>query len=618
MSTSDIILHSYLYTSTRDKSEEIRYAKKVDALLKLNEKTTGDDFLTPLSYYLEILENTNKVLFDYMSAEKKERLLRDLQITYLLLLTQKKYEQQHQKYEHLKYDEAAQKCAALIDALNYEKDCKDKGIIPAPDQGLATDGYPVQYLGLYWGQWLAQKMTEWMDRKTKTIIEAMSSLNEKRLYWVWGSSLLKTVLEIMPPDFFNADQAKQVVRTPDPYTGCLSWTLYYFRFSLNLGLLLKHTISGPWMSKEEKSIPWTERFQTQWAQRKFTLLNDSLWGICNMASFFWLTGKGLLGTMGDLLTIVLLVFDISVSLWDFEEQKTKYNKEMLDYENHINQLNEKIRKPKADIEAEEEHQRKIKQYQIQLHTLERARSKCKREWDSSKISLINTITYSVGLLLAFVLLTAPFFPIAAAALTALVVSGAVICFTFNVIYNSIKGGIEVYKARESVKEAKLDYKLKIDAFKELISKNPDLNDNEKKLLFLEIKQSKAETDFQKQKVVLQTMHLIRSILFEALVPTIIFVSFVFLPLGVGFGVLGAVIALAILSNLTINALFKPEKEELSEFDEEEYSAFCEDLNNQDQKSSKTVGFFPAVAPEASKSDGDQPSLDSDENLIHST
>lgn len=91
-----------------------------------------------------------------------------------------------------------------------------------------------------------------MDRKTKTIKESMGWFNEKRLYWVWASSLLKVILAALPDDFFNVGQATEVVKAPDPYTGTLSWALYYFRFSLNMFLLLKHTISGPWMSEREK------------------------------------------------------------------------------------------------------------------------------------------------------------------------------------------------------------------------------------------------------------------------------------------------------------------------------------------------------------------------------
>lgn len=620
MATSSVILQSYLYTFNSNKTEELRYDEQVEALLTFNKKAKGGDFLTPLSYYRDLLGNTDKVMFAYMNLDQKNQLLRDLQTTYLLLLTQKKYEQQHQKEEHVKdYDKDIKQCQGFIDALNYEQVCKDKEIKPAPEHGYATDGYPVQYLGISWGQWLASQMVAMMDRKTKTIKEAMGALNEKRLYWVWGSVLLKTVLELMPADFFNVDQAKQTIRTPDPYTGCLSWALYYFRFSLNLSLLLKHTISGPWMSEEEKSTPWTERFLTQWDQRKFTLLNDSLWATANIVCYFWLNGGGVLGTWGDALTIALLVFDISVTVWDFEEQKTQYNKEMLDYDINIDKLKKQLAEVTHYSDDDEPYIRQIKEYRVQLHALVRAQGQCQKDWDYKKLTLINNIAYAVGLMLAFILLTTPFLPITGAALTAVGVAGAVLCFAFTVIYNAVKGGMEINKTQTSAEKAEQDHKNKIKVLTDLIKQNSDLdeNENEKRFIFLEIKKLKAETEYQKQMVVSQTMHLVRSILFEALVPALIFVNLVFLPLGIGFGVLGAIVALAILSNLLINNVFKPEKEPLTQFNETEYQDFCKDLDHGDRKSSTAQNFFKptkeqpiAEAPQQNKLEKNGNEIDS--------
>ncbi|CEG58948.1 hypothetical protein [Legionella fallonii] len=595
MATSSLILQSYFKTVSNGKKDKQSYNKKVKEFLKTNR---GADFLTPLNHYISILEDTEQAMLPFMTAEKKKQVLRDLQVALLLLMTQKRHELQHQKTENVTtYNAHIKNCCQLIDAIQYEEERKARKMKLAPDHGYATDGYPVQYLGLSWGQWFAGMMVDWADRKTKTIKEVMGAVNEKRLYWVWGSSLLKTTLDLMPADIFNVEQAKQAIRTPDPYTGYMSWILYYFRFALNLSLLLKHTISGPWMSKEEKKTPWTERFLTQWDQRKFTLLNDSLWATANMVCFFWLTGKGVLGTWGDLLTLVLLVFDISMAVWDFEEQKTRHNKEMLDYETNIKKLKEQINKPKEDTQSQEDYDRMLIEYKIQLLALEKAQTQCKKDWDYQKISLINNITYAAGLMLAFALLTTPFLPIAGPAALALVVTGAVLCFALTVIYNAVRGGIEIYKAKQSASEVQEDCANKIALF---LKNDPPLDDNEKRLLFLEIKKLKAETSYQEQMVVLQTMHLIRSILFEALLPAVIFASFVFLPIGAGFGILGAVLALTLASHFIINAAFKPEKEKLGEFNEQEFEVFCKDPEHWDPKAAKSQTFFSSSTkqPEA--------------------
>lgn len=592
MSTSSLILQSYLKTFNSDKETELRYKEKVDELLEYNRKAKGGDLMAPLSFYLAILENTDEVMLHYMNEENKKKLLRDLQVAYLLLLAEKKYEKEHQKYENLKiYAQHIKRCEELIDCLNYNKVCEEQKRNPSPAHSHATDGNPVKYLSIFLGKELAEMIVDSLDRKTKTIKEAMGWFNEKRLYWVWGSSLLKVILAALPTDFFNVGQATKVVTAPDPYTGTISWALYYFRFSLNMFLLLKHTISGPWMSKTEKKTPWTERFLTQWDQRKFALLNDSIWATGNLVCFFWLTGKGALGTWGDVLTLALLVFDISMAIWDYEEQKTRHNKEMLDFENDIKQLKKLIRKTKEGSEEDDERDKKIKEYELQLLGLERAQKQCVRNWDLQKISLHTNIAYAVGLMLAFALLAAPFLPFSGPALIAIIITGAVLCLAFTVINNAVKGGIEVYKARMSAKEAREEYNNKVELFKFLLEKNPDLDDNEKKFLFLEIKKLKAETDYQKQMVVFQTMHLLRSVLIESLIPAIVFVSFVFLPLGIGFAVLGATIGVAIATNLMINAIFKPTKDTIKAFDEKEYESFCKNPDNWGKLSKSKQGFF---------------------------
>ncbi|WP_277619256.1 hypothetical protein [Legionella norrlandica] len=369
MATSSLILQSYLETLKNDEEIELRYDEKVEELLEYNRKAKGGDFMTPLSFYLGILENTDEVILHYMNEENKKKFLRDLQVTYLLLLAEKKYEEQHQKVENFRiYTKHLKRCAELIDYLNYKKISLGQETPLTQKYRQATDGYPVKYLSIFLGKELAEKIVDSLDHKTKTIKEAMGWFNEKRLYWVWGSSFLKVILGALPTDFFNVTQATQVVKAPDPYTGTISWALYYFRFSLNMFLLLKHTIKGPWMSEKEKRKPWTERFLTQWDQRKFSLLNDSIWATGNLVCFFWLTGKGALGTWGDVLTLALLVFDISIAIWDFEEQKTRHNKEMLDFDNNIKGLERLIKKAKEKFkeEGDEETAKKIREYELQL------------------------------------------------------------------------------------------------------------------------------------------------------------------------------------------------------------------------------------------------------------
>lgn len=572
MTTSSIILQSYLNTSNVEMTDTLRV--NVEKLLEYNNRVKGDGFLTPLQYYLDDLETKDKCLIDLLDSAEREKTLRHLQVTLLLLLSQQQYELEHQQYENKnKYDEKIDKCNHLIDYINGELN-SDTPVSPAQGEGL--DGNPVKYLFMYFAQYFATTLVNIADRKSKTIREAMTWFNDKRLYWVWGSSLLKMTLDMIPPDFFNASQAVDAVKAPDPYTGTISWALYYFRFSLNLFLLLKHTIRGPWMSEVEQQIPWTERFKTQWDQRKFTLLNDSIWATANLVCFFWLNGKYGLGPWGDLLTLSLLLFDVSMAIWDFAEQSTKYNEEKEGYEKDIKALKDIITEQQKSVAKEQNELTKqallqsIKENELKCSGLVRALEKCNREWGYTQISLATGITYALGLMLAFALLTMPFLPVSGPAIMAITITGAVLCFAFTVINNAIKSGLEVYKAYASKQDAHDDYLLKLKLFKE----NPPIEENEKKLLFLQIKRSKAEMEFQKEMILFQTMHFLRSVFIEACTPALVFASFVFFPLGVGIGVLGAALGVAISSNILIE-LSKPEKQKVMELDqnENEYELF---------------------------------------------
>lgn len=605
MSTSHLIVESYLATADIKQTNEIQ--ERVSASLNRDPQA---ERLTPLNYHLGVLDKTNPNTFCYLNDIQKNQLLRELQVAYFFLVAQKQYEITHQKTENIKkYDVYLVLCQKLIDSLHQQMN-PNNPFPPLP----VSEGHPEKYLFIQYAKWLADAMVDFADRKTKTIQKAMGWFNEKRLYWVWGSSLLKTVLELLPDDFFNTSQAAGAVKSPDPYTGTLSWALYYFRFSLNLFLLLKHTLRGPWMSEEEKQMPWTERFTTQWEQRKFTLLNDSLWATANLVCFFWLNGKTGLGTWGDLLTLGLLVFDISVAAWDYAEQNTRYHKEMSNYDNDIHQLgqaNEILQQVLVEKDTEQEQievKKALYENELKIAALKRAQTQCKTEWRHQQFGLALNISYAVGLMLAFTVLTVPFLPITGPALMAVGTIGAVLCFALTVVYSTIKSGAEVYKAYYSKKELQQELE---DLIKEWMTTPPE-DENMKKLLFLEIKTLEAETEHQKNKVVYQTLHFLRSLVIESLTPALIFASFVFLPLGGALGVLAAALITAIISHLVIEMAFKPKDLKPIEFDEENYSNFCNNV----EKKNRTSERHPASDGRFFNQKPDQPASDNqqDEHL----
>ena len=593
MITSSGILQSYLIDSLNAKNKlrhEELLKRHHEELLKNNLYSVDGGFLTPLSFYAGILADTDEILISYMSPEQKAQRTHDLQVAYLLLLTQKEFELRHQKTENrAEYIEQIKKCETMLDKLNP---AWQERIDKAPEQAHFSDGKPVKYLGIMLGKEFAQQLVD--SGKCKTIREYVGALNGKRLYWVWGSSFLKTMLSLVPEGFRNAVQAGEIVKIPDPYTGCLSWGLYYFRFSMNFFLLLKHTVQHPWMSQDEIDEGLFNRFSTQWTQRKFTLLNDSLWATANLLCFFWLTGKGVLGTAGDALTVVLLLFDTSVALWDFAEQQTLHKAQIQQYEHDIGLLDAEIKKLIGD---DDESKAQKLQLEMQKNALERDKKECISNWALQKIGLYTNIAYAAGLMAAFVVMTMPFVPIAAGLASTLGVVGAVVCFAMTVINNAVQSGIEIHKTKSALQNNEDNFMVQVNLLKkQVFLKKIKFPDDAKKLLFLEIKRLDAKTEYQQQTVSLQIAHLIRSIMLEAFIPAAIFSCLVFMPLGIGLAALAGGLALAMASNLLINASFTPDAEMLKvkPFDVDEYNGFCALL--QEDKSSKDYhAFFKSKA-----------------------
>jgi hypothetical protein len=653
MFTSSLILKAYELTATSDANEKQHDKQRTTKLLRFNQARHGADLLVPLNFYLDSLNDVEPVFFPYMTEVQLKETQRTLQVTYLFLLAEQKYELAHQKKENSnRYNETILQCEHFIDELKCHLHCRKQNIIPSPEQGLLSAEKPTAYLGLAAGNLLAESMVKVASGSaTKTMMNQMEWVNDKRLYWVWASSVLKSILTNFPFDFLpvdpnRVDKAATLISQPDLYSGTMSWGLYYFRFALNLGLLLKHTLSGPWMSKVEEREPWTERFCTQWDQRKFVLLNDFVWATGNLACFFWLYGKGALGTWGDVLTLGLLVFDIGLAMWDFEEQQTRYKKQMLDYDetitqleqkkelliNHLNNTKEALQQQldrlniELDMEVKQKKKRQIraeintieqqlKDYEEQkneaalfelntaLAALKRARTQCDREWSIQVQHLTINKTYALGLMLSFAILAVPFLPVGGPLIAAMTVVGALLCFSFSIISDAVKGRVGLQKTQTTQRNLQALYKEKIIQFKEL---TVDVDPNAKKLLFLEITKLLVENEHQEKTLKLQTIHLVHTILIESLIPPLVLLSFVFLPLGAGLGVLAAAVALAAVSHLLIDALIKVEKGEINAFDEKEYQAFCLDPDHWHRPINTKTGFFQAPAKTVQKTPEESP------------
>lgn len=515
------------------------------------------------------LEQTNPAMFQYLNVSQKEWLEHELLFAFYVYSAQYYLDLREDRGQHLEdLGEQIKKCAGLLHELGQTMAPKS----PSADmvQRVADSDKPAKYLGLTLiAPAIAGTMVD-LSTGDPDLVKAkasvgqtvkargwMTDVNGVRLYWVWGGGLLSSVISMLPDDILNKQQACSVVASPSTLTGYMSWILYYSRFGINLSLLLKHTISGPWMHQEEREqISCWERFKTQWDCRKFALLNDSIWGMANMACFLWLVGPGTLGYLGNVVTTGLLLMDVCITAWRFAEESTQHHATMARYDRDIHELE---RQPSSDILV------------LDIYALKKARARAEADWQYKKYSTVNDLVYTVALLASFFVMCACLIPPAAMAATtamSLGLLGASLCFVLTVAYAAVGGRFEILKTYDSAKD-------KLDQCLRRVSQFKQIEDGAvKQQLYLSIKQLLGQSQHQQQLMNSQQMKWVLDILIQSLVPPVIFVSLIALPLSMGLGVIAAGFALAIMST-NLLTWFEPKAYELPRMDQHEYQTLLD-------------------------------------------
>ncbi|STX30220.1 Uncharacterised protein [Legionella beliardensis] len=559
---------------------------------------------TVANYYSSQLAQTNPAYFKFLNPKQRQALEDKLLFAfYILSLEHKRHTMAQRKAKIAELEANLQHCSLLLSKLRASAD----PLSPQNQLNAELNESP-KYLKFFGyvivAPYIVQQIMAFVDNKaqsinnakTGTIIESLSNINEARLFWVWAGGMLTSIFEMLPDSFYNNQQAKDHIGDAAPITGYMSFVLYYTRFAINFLLLLKHTFKGPWMSEEEKSLnlsTW-ERFKTQWNQRKFALLNDLIWASANMACFFWLKGTGQLGYIGNVVTAGLLVMDLVLTIWRFWEENTVHNKQI-----------QALKQAQAELKAQHERLEKrfsalckIKQLSDedalekqkllqQLQSLEykindnlKLEEEMNFDWKYKRYSHINNIVYAAGLLSSFALMCCCFVPatlIAPALAMTLGLVGAALCFVLTTVYAATNFAIEVSKLTESKRLIEKERERLYQEFKNLLSgdQTKEIKDQQR-LIYLQIVGLDADSEYKQRLIAFERIKLAKSILVDALIPAIVFVSLVFIPTaGIGIGVLAAGIALTLLINTLINRM-GPKEAKAPEFDDNAFVAFKEE------------------------------------------
>ncbi len=518
-------------------------------------------------FYSKKLETVNEVSFHYMDSAQKTAMQQDLLFTFYLLSAQYQltelnlYGADSQRDKLRNLGDQIKRSARLIKELRKA----DQPEMPETILASATDDDSekhARYLGL---TMIAPLVVEGglMELQVNA-----GYLNGVRGQWSRTRGIFKSILAQLSDKIVNRQQMQQRDAIPTVITGYISWILYYTNFAIDLHLLLRHTFRGKWMNQAERDLPIStrERFQAQWDQRKFSLLGNLNWAIGYMVCFYWLTGSGMAGYVGNLLTVSCLLVDISLAAWRFSEESKEHKADLERYGEDIKTIQ------RIFDTTEDKEQKKILQFQ--LNTVVEAEKKCKLDWKYKKYRLIADITYAVNLTITFSLVFCFLFPptiIPVALATTLGLAGSVLYFVQNLVYGIVVKNLDGAKTRETKVLAKTELSKLLSQFGDLKSvPENDLDGSKKQRLYLEMKQLSSELDYQKQLEHYQMLKLIRKVLVQTFAPSLVFGVYMFTPIGLSIAVLAAVIGLAILSN---SLLAKTGASKLPTLDKTKYDSF---------------------------------------------
>ncbi|MGQ3889157.1 hypothetical protein ACQUW5_09025 [Legionella sp. CNM-1927-20] len=553
------------------------------------------------SYYSLELTRINPAYFSYLSDKQREELINKLLFMfYVFALEYKIHLTEDRKAKRIELEAKLKQCSELL----YQLGESAKPLTPEnqlnreinhAEKCLHLLGYTIvapyiieKALAFIDAKYQEAKQAD-IDVNTAKINEILTDINDARLYWVWAGGLLASIFQAISDTFYGNAKAKQQLNKIAPYTGYMSFILYYIRFAVNILLLLKHTIKGFWMSTAEKEIelPTWEKFKTQWQQRKFALLNDLIWGLANMACYLWLKGEGKLGYIGSIVCALLLLMDLTLSIWRYKEEKKEYDEKIIALEEAQRQLKKLKTNLKEELKAlidddkkREALLRELREIDYKIAENSKLQKDIQFNWQYSRYQHINNIAYSASLFSGFAVMSGFLIPthlLAQSMLLTTGIVGAALCFTLTTIYAAVTYAIEVHKLTESKRLIDEEKKLLTREFKKLQGNDED-TENQRKQLFLRIRGLELEAEYTRRLILFQNLKLAKSIISNVLIPTLVFIGLVFMPFGIGAAVIAASVFLILLTNVLVNRQ-KPEAPKLVTFNKDAYEKFRHKQDN---------------------------------------
>jgi hypothetical protein len=526
----------------------------------------------------------------------------------------------------------------MLAALQCAKQHAEDDTEPVPLEGPKTAGdgdAPLRYFGM---RYIVPAVEAAVVAMTLNRVENWhaipASFNDLRLYLVWANALSQCICNMISESLQVTLTVTQAVLNDLAFaTGSLGFILYFTTFGIAASIVLQNTLDLGLTKKVRKlELSFNERFKAQWDERKFLMLNNAVWGVVNFVCFFWLVGKNTLGFWGNILTDALLVADLFLVCWQFNEAETEHQARLKFYDEGIHDLDVKI-------EALEKLDKPMYLARLQLErdALDKAQKKIKQNWtykiDQHRLQLM----YGIGVIIGFTVLCSFFFPpaiIVPVTGVILALVGAAMCFGLGVTYKALSGSVIVQKEKDDLKASRTEYKVALKRFHDVsvdLKASPDDNtlQTESKLLYLSLKKSVATQAHQTQAVDYQKAQIICNVLTDLILPSIFVLAFVFMPLGIGMPIFAVGLVALFYANWQVAEMApegqkpelfasldkfgtwlfsgeKPEQKGLEQFDEQAYEQFCQGVGD---GRDPAVILIEQLKPNSPKASPDLPSDD---------
>lgn len=194
--------------------------------------------------------------------------------------------------------------------------------------------------------------------KASKMRNAIGEVSMTSSYWIYCHLTADQILATVETTTgFDKNKANFVTPDLDSLKPIVNFTGVAFngaRFLIETGLLLKHSI---WPGEKEAEVYWQARLAKEWHKRKIPIINNMIGTISSILTNYVYVNL----PISNQITAAVLIINIAVAYWTQKEEKKKYKKVLLSFENKITELEKKLKALRLPTNKDE-----IKHLNIQL------------------------------------------------------------------------------------------------------------------------------------------------------------------------------------------------------------------------------------------------------------